>query len=89
MNIAFWGWSMKKKQKIILKDSQSVKHIVVEIDTKNNKTTVFSGFSTWENLALLLEGVGITAKQCILEGINKKKVYDEIKNYIVQALNAY
>lgn len=35
---------MKKDNPIILKDSEEVRNIVVKVDLKKNKTTVFSGF---------------------------------------------
>ena len=56
---------MKKDTPIVLKDSENVRNIVVRVDLEENKTTVFSGFSPWENLALLLEALGTTAQKCI------------------------
>ncbi|MEK7517827.1 MAG: hypothetical protein AAB583_04720 [Patescibacteria group bacterium] len=80
---------MKKDSPIILKDSEDVRNIVVKVDIKGNKTTVFSGFSPWENLALLLEALGATVQKCIKDGINKKKVYNAIKDYMVKVLSSY
>ncbi len=80
---------MKKNIPIILKDGKNVRNIVVKVDLKENKTTVFSGFSPWENLALLLEALGATVQKCIKDGISKKKVYDAIKEYMVKVLSNY
>ena len=63
---------MKKDIPIIVKDSKGVRNIVVTVDLKQNTTTVFSGFSPWKNLALLLEALGATAQKCIRDGISKK-----------------
>ena len=80
---------MKKDMPVILKDSENVRNIVVKVDLKENKTTVFSGFSPWENLALLLEALGATAQKCIKDGIDRKRVYDAIKEYMVKVLSSY
>ena len=80
---------MKKKSPIILKDDRYTRNIMVQVNLKKNTTTVFSGFSAWENLVLLLEALAVTAEQCIHEGIARKKVYDAIKNYIMQVLPSY
>jgi len=80
---------MRKDTPIVLKDSENVRNIVVRVDIEENKTTVFSGFSPWENLALLLEALGATAQKCIKDGINRKKVYGAIKDYVVKALSSY
>ena len=80
---------MKKDMPVILKDSENVRNIVVKVDLKENKTTVFSGFSPWENLALLLEALGATVQKCIKDGISKKQVYGAIKEYMVKVLSTY
>lgn len=80
---------MKKVKPVILRDSEEVRNIVVRVDLKGNKTTVFSGFSPWENLALLLEALGATAQKCIRDGISKKQVYGAIKDYMVKVLSNY
>lgn len=79
----------KKIYPIIIKDDEHMRNIMVQVNLKKNTTTVFSGFSAWENLALLLEALAVTAEQCIHEGIDKKKVYDAIKEYIMQVLPSY
>lgn len=79
----------KKKTKIVLEDDKNVKNIVIQVHLKNNYTTVFSGFSSWENLAFIMEGLGATVQECVRSGISKKKVYDQVKKYIVEVLNNY
>lgn len=76
-------------KKLILKDTTSVKNIIVQVNLKNGSTTVFSNFSSWENLALILEGLGVTAEKCISEGISQKKVYKAIQNYMMKVLTDY
>ena len=80
---------MKKKPTIILEDSKKVKNIVIQVNLKENTTTVISAFSAWENLALIMEGLGVTAQKCIKEGISKGKVYGQIKKYVVDVLSSY
>ena len=80
---------MKKKPVIILEDSKKVKNIVIQVNLENNSTTVFNSFSAWENLALILEGLGVTVQKCIKEGINKNKVYSQVKKYIIEVLSGY
>lgn len=80
---------MKKETPVILKDSEDVRNIVVQVDLKQNTTTVFSGYSPWENLALLLEALGATAQKCIRDGISKKQVYGAIREYMVKVLSSY
>ena len=80
---------MKKKSTIILNDSGKIRNIVIQVNLKDNSTTVFSSFSAWENLALILEGLGVTAQECIKEGISKRKVYDQVRKYIIEVLISY
>ena len=79
----------KKKSTIILKDSGKIRNIVIQINLEDNSTTVFSSFSAWENLALILEGLGVTAQKCIKEGISKNKVYGQVKKYVIEVLSSY
>lgn len=78
-----------KQQQITIKDNENIKNILIQVDFKNGKTGILSNFSAWENLALIMEGLGVTAEKCIQEGMSKKKVYDEIKNYIMKVLGDY
>lgn len=80
---------MKKPIPVVLKDSKNIRNIVIQIDLKNKTTSVLSGFSTWDNLALIMEALGATAEKCIQEGIDKKQVYQEIKDYIMKVLSGY
>lgn len=78
-----------ESQRIIIKDSKGIQNILIQVDRENGKTSVLSNFSAWENLALIMEGLGVTAEKCIQEGMNKKEVHDEIKNYIMRVLVDY
>ena len=80
---------MKKKSPIVLRDSKKIRNIVIQINLEDNSTTVFSSFSAWENLALILEGLGATVQKCVNEGIDKKKVYNQIKKYVIEVLSSY
>lgn len=80
---------MKKKPTVILEDSEKIRNIVIQVNLETNSTTVFSSFSTWKNLALILEGLGATVQKCIKEGISKSKVYDQVKKYIIEVLSSY
>lgn len=81
--------SKNKNNPITLKDSKDVQNIVIQVNLKKNTTSVFSGFSAWENLALILEGLGVTAEKCIQEGISKKRVFETIKEYMMKVLVSY
>lgn len=80
---------MSGKRPIVLKDSENLKNIIIQVDLKENKTSVFSEFSAWENIALILEGLGATAQVCIRSGIPRAKVYNSIKEYILKSLPSY
>jgi len=79
---------MKDLKKIVIKDSKNIRNIFIQIDLKNKTTSILSSFSAWENLALIMEALGVTAKKCIREGIDQKKVYQAIKEYIVKVLSS-
>ncbi|KKR03699.1 MAG: hypothetical protein UT32_C0043G0005 [Parcubacteria group bacterium GW2011_GWC2_39_14] len=78
-----------KDEKLIIRDSDSLKNIFIQMDIKKGRISVLSGFSSWENLAIIMEALAVTAEKCIDEGIEKKQVYDEIKKYMTQVLGAY
>jgi len=80
---------MKKKIPIILEDSQDIKNIIIQVNSKNSSTSVFSGFSAWENVAYILEGLGATVQECIRQGIPRKEVYNAVKKYILKVLPSY
>ena len=81
---------MKKDETPIpIRDSKDIKNIIIQINLKNNTTSILSAFSAWENLALIMEALGTTAQKCIQEGIDKKQVYRAINDYLGKALNSY
>lgn len=80
---------MKKKIPIIIKDNKQIRNIIIQINLKTNKTSVLSSFSSWENLALIMEALAVTAQKCIQEGISKDHTYGAIKNYLMQVLGNY
>ncbi len=80
---------MKKQVPIVIEDSKDTRNIIIQINLKDNTTTVFSSFSPWENLALLIEGLATTAGECVNEGMDKREVYKTIQDYIVKALPSY
>ena len=80
---------MTKQTPIVLKDSEDIRNIIIQANLKSNTTTVFSSFSAWENLALIMEALGVTAEKCIKEGIEEKHVYQTIKDYLLKTLTGY
>ncbi len=76
-------------QKVVIKDNDEVKNIFVQLDIKNSTTKVLSNFSAWDNLAFLMEALGVTTAQCISEGIPQSKVYEAVKKYMMQILGDY
>ena len=80
---------MPKVKPVIISDSDTKRNVVISVDTDKGATTVFSGFSAWENLAFILEALAVTAEQCIQEGMPKKIVYQEIQDYFVNILENY
>lgn len=81
--------NVKKETSITIKDNKNIKNIFIQINLKNNTTLVFSNFSSWENLAYIMEALAVTAQKCIGEGISKKQVYGAIKTYLIQVLGNY
>lgn len=80
---------MKKATPIVISDNDNLKNLLIQIDLKGQKTTVLSNFSAWENLALIMEALAITAQKCIDEGIPKKQVDEAINDYLSKTLNSY
>lgn len=80
---------MKKQTAITIKDSKDIKNLFIQVNLKNNTTLVFSSFSSWENLAFIMEALAVTAQKCIEEGISKEQVYEAIKTYITEVLGNY
>ncbi|PIR79910.1 MAG: hypothetical protein COU25_02855 [Candidatus Levybacteria bacterium CG10_big_fil_rev_8_21_14_0_10_35_13] len=79
----------KKPDQIIISDSKYIKNIFVQVDLKKNRTIVHSGFSPWENLAFIIEGLSTTAEECIKQGMDRKDVYKFIYEYLVKTLPTY
>lgn len=79
----------KKTTSIVIKDNKYTKNIFIQVDLKKNSTVVHSGFSPWENIALIIEGLAVTAQQCIAEGISRKEVYRAINEYMIKTLPSY
>lgn len=79
----------KKETPVVMRDNKNQKHILIQVNLKNQNTQVLSNFSAWENLALLLEALGATAQQCIREGISAKKVKHAIRDYLIEVLKVY
>lgn len=80
---------MPKETPVVLKDSKDVQHVLVQVDLKKGKTMVISNFTAWENIAHLIEGLGVTAEKCLQEGIPKKEVYQAITDYLMKVLGNY
>lgn len=76
-------------QPIILKDSKEVKNVIIQVNLKKGQTMVLSQSSAWDNLAYILEGLGATVEQCINKGMDKKKVYAAIEQYMIKVLASY
>ena len=74
---------------VLLKDSKYVQNIIININLKSQETKVISNFSAWENLALIMEGLAVTAEQCVVEGIPRKEVNQAITDYLMKVLPAY
>lgn len=80
---------MKREEPLVLRDSENVRNIIVQVDIRNNKTGVWSGFSAWENVALLIEALAATANECVKQGMSKEKVYKGIYDYISKSFPTY
>ena len=63
-----------KTKKLIIQDSADIKNVLLQLDFKSGRVMVYSNFSAWDNLAYLLEGVGIMAQECVREGKSKEAV---------------
>lgn len=80
---------MKKKNTIVLEDNEDIRNVIIQVNLKKGLTSVFSGFSAWENIAFILEGLGATVQECIRGGIPKRKVYDAVRKYLFKVLPSY
>jgi len=80
---------MIKPTPIIISDNDKLRNILIQVDLKNQKTMVLSNFSAWENLAIIMEALAVTAQKCIDEGVSKRKVDEAIKKYLAKSLDTY
>lgn len=80
---------MNDKNVMVVKDDESIKNIFIQLNEKENSTSVLSNFSPWENLAYIMEALAVTIQQCILEGIEREKVYGTVKTYLKDILGNY
>ena len=80
---------MKKATPVVISDSDNLKNLLIQVDLKGQKTTVLSNFSAWENLALIMEALAVTAQKCTEEGIPKEQVDEEIERYLKESLETY
>lgn len=80
---------MKNEKPLIIKDDGHTKNIFIQLNSKNQTTSVFSNFSSWENLCLIMEALAVTAQKCINDGIEAKKVYGAIREYLIKVLGDY
>ena len=80
---------MPKPTPIIIKDNDKIRNILIQLDFEGQKTAVLSNFSAWENLAIIMEALAVTAQKCIDEGISKRKVDEAIKKYLAESLDTY
>lgn len=79
----------KKQVPIIIKDTNQLNNVIIQVNLKRGTTTVLSNYSAWENLALLMEALATTAEQCVNEGIDRKYVDKAIDDYLKQVLKSY
>ena len=49
-----------KEEPVVVRDNENQKHVFIQVNLKKGNTQVMSNFSAWENLALILEGLGAT-----------------------------
>lgn len=78
---------MTKSKQILIEDNKSIKNILVQVNLEKSSVTVISNFSAWGDLAFLMEALGITAEQCVKEGIERGQVNEEIQNYLKSVLS--
>lgn len=78
-----------KDQKIVIKDDDSLKNILIQVNMEKNTATVLSNFTAWENLTYILEGLGASAQECVREGKSKKEVKEAIDVYLKVVIKTY
>lgn len=80
---------MRKPVQIPIRDSEKLSNVLIQVDLEKSTTTVLSSFSAWENLALILEALALTAQKCKDDGIPEGKVDEAIREYFAKAFNSY
>jgi len=79
----------KRETPIAIRDSKDLQNILIQVNLKQGTTTVLSNFSAWENLALIMEALAVTAQKCADDGISQRKVNEAIKNYLKEVFGTY
>lgn len=73
---------------VIIQDTEEIKNVLVQINLKTSQIAVISNYSAWDNMAYLLEGVSVTVEKCVKEGMERKVVLKELREYLIKALEA-
>ena len=73
---------------VIVQDTEEIKNVLVQINIKTSQIAVISNYSAWDNMAHLLEGVSVTVEKCVKEGMERKVVLKELREYLIKALEA-
>ena len=74
---------------VMVEDNETVQHVLIQANMKAGQVKVISNFDAWENMGLIMEGLGATVQECIRSGISRKQVYDEVERYLAQVLASY
>lgn len=75
-----------KEPPLVLRDSQDLRNLIIQVNLQKGTTIVFSSFTPWENLAYIMEALAVTARMCTEEGIEKEKVDQAISRYLVEVM---
>ena len=80
---------MSKQIPIAISDSEKLSNLLIQVNLETSTTIVLSNFSAWENLALIMEALVLTAQKCKDDGIPEGKVDEAIREYLSNALISY
>lgn len=72
---------------IRLKDSEDIKHVIVEIDLKNNRTRIMSGLAPWGNIKVMASCIGVSYRKLLADGENPITTYKMLERVIVEMLD--
>lgn len=72
---------------IRLKDSEDIKHVIIEIDLKNNGTKIMSGLTLWGNIKVLASCIGVSYRKLLADGENPITTYKMLERVIVEMLD--